>query len=422
MSSCRGDRTPERHGLHSLNPTPRCRATPEIDETSPQPPLVATSDADDVADRMPSLSGQTPFSSDPSTSGQALHSLPSLQRPPPPSLTLSGGPECEGCLIQQRLLSIQDVSSLNPPRTASCDLTLRTLPPPGAISSGGFPLRQLRSTSRYGPYGRHRAPERHDPSSSTSIHAAGASIISSVLHSEEQNIPVTRQLPDSHSPGMQPSLQRSDGVAQCTLLQPRPVDSGLLTTERDHYTDQASSVAQSSTTAHTPGYVPQPTSTPTNPAPMTVVSPRLLSPMSPLTALPSPLHGSPSRPSPMSITRVERRFNGTSQGSTVWYESEPSSPSQFPPPRFTASRGELYRYKDADGQLNFWVMDGVWKTVGEGSSHPTIQGRRLHIRPSGEPSWLTARSYAVQKSKTVRGASTTPITVVSFLDCLTIST
>ena len=71
----------------------------------------------------------------------------------------------------------------------------------------------------------------------------------------------------------------------------------------------------------------------------------------------------------------------------------PPPPSQFPPSRLTASHGELYCYKDADGQLSFWVMDEVWKMVGEGSSHPSLPTLPLSD-PIGIPSisfrWLSS--------------------------------
>ena len=241
-------------------------------------------------------------------------------------------------------------------------------------------------------------------SSSTPIHTVGTPIASPVLHSKDLNVPVIQQITDSHSLSMQPSLQCSDGVVQCTLPQPqpRPIDSSLLTAEHNQPPDKASPAVQSSTTAHALRYVPWPILTPTNLTPTMVVSPRLLLPMSPLMGLPFPSPDNLSRPPLMSITWVKQQFNGTSQGCTVWYECESF---QFPPLCLTASCGELYWYKPTNGWLNCWVMDGMWRTVGEGSSHPTIQGNWLYMHSSGEPSWLTARCFAVQKSKTIWSAS-----------------
>lgn len=130
-------------------------------------------------------------------------------------------------------------------------------------------------------------------------------------------------------------------------------------------------------------------------------------PVSPFTShSPPPLSTNPSGDNDQCLfhdmLRVERPFTRES-GSTVWYESYSEPPCTRPPQNLAVNTGEFYLDRDSEGNArNLWMKVRLdWEIAKEGSLHPTF-GRRLHIRASGEPSWLTSRSYATQKSRSTR--------------------
>lgn len=145
----------------------------------------------------------------------------------------------------------------------------------------------------------------------------------------------------------------------------------------------------------------------------------------------SPLHLStnlalgprPSTPSDLScsFSKLERLFPNGKPGGTIWYECksmgscDKTSQQHFRLLRQCGEQGHMFlhrRWEGDDGE--FWLMDGYWKLAIEGCQHPCIRGRRLHIRASGEPSWLTSGSYSVHKSRIARriGGGTRSVSVV----------
>lgn len=154
-----------------------------------------------------------------------------------------------------------------------------------------------------------------------------------------------------------------------------------------------------------------------------------LSPLNISTALsPAPLLSTPPDSSTScSFSKTERPFTHGKPGSTVWYECKSMGSCAKTSQQHlellrscvAAELGYMFRHQrweDDDGV--FWLLIGNgWNAAIEGCHHPVFRGRRLHIRGSGEPSWLTSGSYAVHKSRTMRrmGGGTRSVSVVCFL-------
>jgi len=148
------------------------------------------------------------------------------------------------------------------------------------------------------------------------------------------------------------------------------------------------------------------------PTPAVVIDPPHDSPFSsPLTSLLPSLPSSPVAPStagdavPLpSVTKVNKPFSSAA-GSNVWFEASSPLQCEIPPAHVNAQAGEFYLHKNTvDNTSKLWMMEnlGQWKAAVEGSLHPTIHGRRLRILTSGEPSWITSASYAVEKYRRTR--------------------
>jgi hypothetical protein len=149
----------------------------------------------------------------------------------------------------------------------------------------------------------------------------------------------------------------------------------------------------------------------------TILPPAVINPLhdfsfgSPLTSLPPSLPSSPAVPPTTcnvvpisSVTKVNKPFS-SAPGSTVWFKASSPLQCETPPVHITVQAGEFYLHKNTvDNTSKLWMMEnlGQWKAAVEGSLHPTIRGRRLRILKSGEPSWITSASYAVEKYRRTR--------------------
>lgn len=112
------------------------------------------------------------------------------------------------------------------------------------------------------------------------------------------------------------------------------------------------------------------------------------------------------------VVRKERLFPDGS-GSTIWYQTSSDEPLSSPPMIAGSEDGDVFLHQHQAG-AQVWVMSSrQWVMATEGHIHPLLPQRRLGVRLSGEPSWLTLRSYNVRKSKRkVRAKGPATITTV----------
>lgn len=92
----------------------------------------------------------------------------------------------------------------------------------------------------------------------------------------------------------------------------------------------------------------------------------------------------------------ERKPYRGGAGETVWYHTSGSFSVHSAPNSLSADPGDLYVHCDSrDHITRSWVStsDKGWITVRVGDIHPLDNTRRLIFQTSGDPSWVTIKTY-----------------------------
>lgn len=92
----------------------------------------------------------------------------------------------------------------------------------------------------------------------------------------------------------------------------------------------------------------------------------------------------------------ERKPYRGGAGETVWYHTSGSFSVHSAPDSLSANPGDLYVHCDSrDHITRSWVStsDEGWITVRVGDIHPLDKTRRLIFQTSGDPSWVTIKTY-----------------------------
>lgn len=131
----------------------------------------------------------------------------------------------------------------------------------------------------------------------------------------------------------------------------------------------------------------------------------LLEPGNPI---PWPAHGVPPRIIATHLTlhalmaetgwgwyRISRQPRGRGGAVTVWYRTCGPFALPSPPAALRADVDDIFVHHDQTLRYKMWVFNcsGAWIALRAGDRQPSHPGRRLWIRRTGEPSWVSRDTH-----------------------------